>query len=360
MRRRGVAGLELAPDLAERAEPLGDHVVLVDRLEVHLAGGRRTRRRRGPGSARRRRGSSRARSPRRSGGGGAPSRRRGPRRSASSARRSPRTSTARRSRAGCAASISSSHSSVQPMCSVPSPRWLWVATGTASRILLDLVRRRSPRRRAARARRAATSSCAHGHAVMPWAVTPISRRVPSSLLTAEPCSVYSSCVWIPDTGAGLCSGKRASTLTSARRAPWRSRTSWAMCSASVSALNVDSPSTTCADRLVDDLLEARHVRALLVRAELDDAFEAGREQLLGAVVAEPDHLLDAGHADPGEAQLDGRQLRLDVDVESAAGRCSWSSAALKGREVAEAAVRPPRRWTKAGLWYHSRRRIGRL
>ena len=40
-----------------------------------------------------------------------------------------------------------------------------------------------------------------------------------------------------------------------------------------------------ADRLVDDLLEARHVRALLVGAELDDAFEASREQLLGAVVA---------------------------------------------------------------------------
>ena len=79
---------------------------------------------------------------------------------------------------------------------------------------------------------------------MPCAVTPISRRVPSSVHAAEPCSVYSSWVWMPDTGAGLCSGKRASMLTSARRAFCRARTSWAMCSASVSALNVDSPRTT--------------------------------------------------------------------------------------------------------------------
>ena len=56
--------------------------------------------------------------------------------------------------------------------------------------------------------------------------------------------MYSSCVWMPETGAGLCSGNRASMLTSARRASCRARTSWAMCSASVSALNVDSPSTT--------------------------------------------------------------------------------------------------------------------
>jgi hypothetical protein len=36
-----------------------------------------------------------------------------------------------------------------------------------------------------------------------------------------------------------------------------------------------------ADRLVDDLLEARHVRALLVGAELDDALEPRGEELLG-------------------------------------------------------------------------------
>jgi len=33
-----------------------------------------------------------------------------------------------------AASISATHSSMQPMCNVASPRWLWVATGTAAKI----------------------------------------------------------------------------------------------------------------------------------------------------------------------------------------------------------------------------------
>jgi hypothetical protein len=67
-----------------------------------------------------------------------------------------------------------------------------------------------------------------------------------------------------------------------------------------------------ADRVVDGLFEARHVRTLLVRSQIDDAFKARREQLLAAVVTDPDHLLDAGHADAGEAQLHGRQLRLHV------------------------------------------------
>ena len=48
-------------------------------------------------------------------------------------------------------------------------------------------------------------------------------------------------------------------------------------------------------------------------AELDDAFEAGREQLLGAVLTDPDDLLDVGHADARQAQLHSRTLRLDVD-----------------------------------------------
>ena len=77
-----------------------------------------------------------------------------------------------------------------------------------------------------------------------------------------------------------------------------------MCSAERLDLERRLAEHDLADRLVDDLLEARHVRALLVGAELDDALEAGREQLLGAVLTEPDHLLDAGHADPGEAQRD--------------------------------------------------------
>ena len=43
--------------------------------------------------------------------------------------------------------------------------------------------------------------------------------------------------------------------------------------ASVSALKPGSPRIDLADRVVDDLLEARHVRALLPRAEVDEALE---------------------------------------------------------------------------------------
>ena len=67
-----------------------------------------------------------------------------------------------------------------------------------------------------------------------------------------------------------------------------------------------------ADRLVDDLLEARHVRALLVGAEIDDAFEASREQLLGPVLAHPNDLLDVRDADARQSELDPRHPRLDV------------------------------------------------
>ena len=79
------------------------------------------------------------------------------------------------------------------------------------------------------------------------------------------------------------------------------------------------PQHDSVDGVVDDLLEARHVRALLVRAEVDDALEAGGEQLLGAVLANPDDLFDVGHADPREAQLYGRYLRLNVDRGELAG-----------------------------------------
>ena len=44
---------------------------------------------------------------------------------------------------------------------------------------------------------------------------------------------------------------------------------------------------------VDNLLEARHVRALLVAAEVDEALQARVEEL----VVDADDLLDAGHAD---------------------------------------------------------------
>ena len=66
------------------------------------------------------------------------------------------------------------------------------------------------------------------------------------------------------------------------------------------------------DRLADDLLEARHVDAGLARFEVDEALHLGVEEVLAAVVADPDHLLDAGHADPREADLGRRHRGLDV------------------------------------------------
>ena len=85
------------------------------------------------------------------------------------------------------------------------PRWLCVATGTASktRSISSSVKPCST----SRSRDApATSSCAQGHAVMPCASTPTSRRTPRSDATAVPISVYSSCVVSPDTGVCLYSG----------------------------------------------------------------------------------------------------------------------------------------------------------
>ena len=75
----------------------------------------------------------------------------------------------------------------QPMYSVPRPRWLWVATGTASKMRsISSSEKPSSCRRAREL--ASTSFCAHGHAVMPCARTPISRRVPYSEATAPPSS----------------------------------------------------------------------------------------------------------------------------------------------------------------------------
>ena len=59
-----------------------------------------------------------------------------------------------------------------------------------------------------------------------------------------------------------------------------------------------------ADDVVDDLLEARHVRALLLRSEVDEAVELGVVELLGAGRADPDDLLDVRHAHARERHLD--------------------------------------------------------
>jgi hypothetical protein len=57
-----------------------------------------------------------------------------------------------------------------------------------------------------------------------------------------------------------------------------------------------------ADRVVDDLLEARHVRALLARSEIDEAVELRVEELLATAGVDPDHLLDVGGRPPRESE----------------------------------------------------------
>ena len=258
-------------------------------------------------AARRRRGSSRARSPRRSAGGGGPSRPRRPRRSASSARRSPRTSSPRRSPSSHWASMSVSQSSGQPMCSVPSPRWLCVATGTASKMRsISSSEKPSSSRRSRE--RAWTSVCAHGHAVMPWARTPISRRVPASLRHGGAEQRVDLLRLDARDAAPACAPGSAPRCGPRRGARPGGRGPSRRCAAaSVSARKRALAEHDLADRVVDDLLEAAHVRALLVRAEVDEAVEAGGEQLLGAVGADPDDLLDVGHAHARERDEQRRE-----------------------------------------------------
>ena len=155
---------------------------------------------------------------------------------------------------------------------------------------------------------------------MPWAVTPISRRVPSSVHDRRAVQRVQLLGLDAGHGGGLVLGEagldrdlgaaRALALAHQLRDVLGQRL----------GLERRLAQHDLADRLVDHLLEARHVRALLVRAEIDDALEPRREQLLGAVLVEADHLLDAGHADAREAELRRSALRLDVDQQSGAVR----------------------------------------
>src|SRR4051794_25160032 len=65
------------------------------------------------------------------------------------------------------------------------PRWLWVATGTLSKTR-EISSSVKPCSRSRSSERSITSSWAHGQAVMPWASTPTSRRVPPPPRGAPP------------------------------------------------------------------------------------------------------------------------------------------------------------------------------
>ncbi len=65
------------------------------------------------------------------------------------------------------------------------PRWLWVAIGTAATIF-SICSSSKPSAASRSRERPVTISCAHGQAVIPWAWTPVSVRVPASEATAVP------------------------------------------------------------------------------------------------------------------------------------------------------------------------------
>src|SRR3954454_21545498 len=67
-----------------------------------------------------------------------------------------------------------------------------------------------------------------------------------------------------------------------------------------------------ADDVVDDLLEARHVRALLLRSEVDEAVEVGVIELLGTARTDADDLPHVRDPDARERHSDCRGRRLYI------------------------------------------------
>ena len=226
--------------------------------------------------------------------------------------------------------------------------------GHALEDALDLLRREPVARRAARARerrrapaRTGTRSC------------PSPRRRPCGACRARRRPRARAACRSPACGrprrAPACARGSAPRSSPRRaRAPWRARTSSAMCCASVSARNGDSLRHDLADRLVDDLLEARHVRALLLAAQIDEALQAREEQL----VADAHDLLDARHADAREPDRDRRRARLHVVVRALRGDSGGvSRVACTVASLARDRVRPPRASAAdcrdRRFWYHS-------
>ena len=220
---------------------------------------------------------SRARSPRRSAGACGPSRPPRPRRSASSARRSRSSSR-----------LSTIAQQVLGLDAVVAALGAAHVQGADAALVVGGHRHRLEHARdlvvgeavGARAARASARSPAPGRTGRRSCPGPRRRsagacraRTPPPSRTACRSPASASPTRAPPCARG------SAPRSSPRRAapPWRSRTRSAMWEASVSALKA-SPQHHLVDGLVHHLLEARHVRALLLRAEVHEALELARRR----------------------------------------------------------------------------------
>ena len=216
------------------------------------------------------------------------------------------------------ASISVSQSSGQPMCSVPRPRWLCVATGTASRIW-SICASSKPSSCEAQARLAGDEllrARARGDALRGDADEPARALRGRHRRAVERVDLLRLDA---GDGGGLVLGvARGDRHLGAQRV-------LAVADALGDLLREDLgleaalAEQDLADRVVDDLLEAAHVRALLARAEVDEAVEPGHEQLRRVGLPDADDLLDVRDADARQGDVDRRQRGLDVGLVQGAG-----------------------------------------
>ncbi len=190
-----------------------------------------------------------------------------------------------------------------PRYRVPRARWLWVAIGTR-RTIRSISSSEKPSPRRSSEAWAWIRPWAHGHAFMPWAVTPTSRRLTVGLAAA-----------IADQPVHLLGGDVGDRGPLLHRVARRDRD---LAAQGALALH-DGPRDVLGqlldaqglaqhdlvDGLVHRLLEARHVDALLHRPQVAGARHLGLEEALGAVVTDADGLRRA--RDAGARQADGRR-----------------------------------------------------
>ncbi len=216
--------------------------------------------------------------------------------------------------------MSASQPSGQPTQRVPMPRWLWVAIGTASRASADLLVVEAPLGQAfaGDAGDHLLGAGAGGHSL----------GLDPGEGAGAPLGGDRGAEQGVDLLRLLAGDRRRDRLrvTGSDR-DLRAQAALALANAfgdvGGEGLGVEGgfAEDYLVDRLPDDLLEARHVDAGLLRVEVDEALHLGEVEVLGAVDLDADHLLDPGDADPREADLGRRGRGLDVRCGRGEGGC---------------------------------------